>query len=137
MRISSFTLAAALVCVPATALAETPLQKETAIWQAFKEKKASSFSAMFAPNYVGLYEDGTATRAKELENLEGSKVESFKIDDFASRMIGPNDMLTTYVVNVKGSMGKQDVSGRYHAASLWHRSGATWLTTYHSEIKAK
>ena len=137
MRMSSYLIAAALVCVPAVAIAETPLQKESAIWQAFKDKKAQAFGAMFAPDYVGLYSDGPSTRAKELDNLKSSKIESFKIDNFASRMIGPNDLLTTYVVEVKGTMGKEDVSGRYHAASLWHRSGAKWLTAYHSEIKAK
>jgi hypothetical protein len=52
-------------------------------------------------------------------------------------MIDPNDVLVTYVVDVKGTMGKDDVSGRYRAATVWHRAGNKWLTAYHTEIKAK
>ncbi len=137
MRIISIAALAAFVIAPVAAQADTPLQKETAIWQTFKDKNANAFGAMFAPNYVGLYEDGIASRAKELDNLKNAKIASFKIDKFASRMIDPNDMLMTYVVDVKGAMGKDDISGKYQAASLWHRTGNKWLGVYHTEIKAK
>jgi hypothetical protein len=129
--------AAAVAFLPVVASAETPLQKETSVWQAFKDKKADAFAAMFAPDYVGLYDDGPATKAKEVDNLKNAKIASFAISDFANRMIDPDDMLMTYVVDVKGTMGKQDISGKYHAASLWHRSGKNWLGVYHTEIKAK
>jgi hypothetical protein len=137
MRVTSLVVAAALVCVPAAAAAETPLQKETSVWQAFKDKKADAFGSVIASSYVGLYDDGVASKAKELESLKNAKIESFKIDNFASRMIDQNDMLMTYVVAVKGMMGKDDISGKYNAASVWHRAGTKWLTVYHTEIKAK
>lgn len=137
MRTTSMIVAAALVSVPAAATAETPLQKETSVWQAFKDKKADAFGSIFAPNYVGMYDDGLASKAKELDSLKTAKIASFKIDNFVSRMVDPNDMLMTYVVDLKGTMGKEDISGRYNASSLWHRSGTKWLTAYHSEVKAK
>ena len=137
MRIVTIAAAATVAFTGIAANAATPLQKETAVWQAFKDKKADAFGAMFAPTYVGLYEDGPATRAKELDSLKNAKLESFKITDVASRMIDPDDMLMTYVVDVKGMMGKDDMSGKYHAASLWHRTGNKWLGVYHTEIKAK
>jgi hypothetical protein len=137
MRIITPSIAAALVFMPVAASAETPLQKETSVWQAFKDKKAVAFASLFAPTYVGLYDHGTANKAKELDSLKNAKIESFKISDFASRMIDDDDMLMTYVVDVKGSMGKEDISGKYHAASLWHRNGKQWQGVYHSEIKAK
>jgi hypothetical protein len=137
MRTTSFVVAATLLCVPVAAAAETPLQKETSVWQAFKDKKVDAFAAMFAPDYVGLYDEGVASKAKEIDSLKNAKIESFKIDNFASRMVDADDMLMTYVVQVKGAMGKQDMSGKYNAASLWHRNGNKWLGVYHTEIKAK
>jgi hypothetical protein len=137
MRIVTFAAVAAFAFAGVTANAATPLQKETAVWQAFKDKKADAFSAMFAPTYVGLYEDGAATKAKELDHLKNDKLESFKITNFASRMIDPDDMLMTYSVDVKGMAGKDDMSGKYQAATLWHRTGNKWLGVYHTEIKAK
>jgi hypothetical protein len=137
MRTTFLVVAATLICVPAAATAETPLQKETSVWQAFKDKKTEAFSSIFAPNYVGMYDDGLADKAKELNSLKTAKIDSFKIDNFASRMVDKDDMLMTYVVEVKGTMGKEDVSGKYYASSLWHRSGTKWLTAYHSEVKGK
>jgi hypothetical protein len=137
MRIISFALGAALVCVPVTATAESPLQKETSVWQAFKDKKANAFGAMLAPNFVALYDEGTVTRDHELDALKNSKLGSFKFSNFASRMIDANNMLMTYSVEVKGMNGKQDVSGLYHASSVWHRAGKNWVAVYHSEVKAK
>jgi hypothetical protein len=137
MRIISIAALAAFAIAPVAAQAATPLQQETAIWQAFKDKNAKAFTAMLAPNGVSLYEDGVASRAKELDNLKNAKIASFKIDNFSSRMIDPNNLLTTYVVDVKGTEGKTDMSGRYQAASVWHRSGKNWVGAFHTEIKAK
>lgn len=137
MRIISIAVSIAFAATPLALQGATPLQKETSTWQTFKDKDAKAFSAMFAPTYVGLYEDGLASKATELDHLKNAKIESFKIDKFASRMIDPDDMLMTYDVDVKGTMGKGDISGKYHAASLWHRTGGNWLGVYHTEIKAK
>jgi len=137
MRISTSVIAAALVFTPVAASAATPLQKETAVWQAFKDRKAIAFAAMFAPTYVGVYDYGTANKAKEIDNLKNAKIGSFKISSFENRMIDDDDMLMTYVVEVKGTMGKDDISGKYNSASLWHRAGKQWLGVYHTEIKAK
>lgn len=137
MRMTSLVVAAALVCIPAIAAAETPIQKETSLWQAFKDKKADAFKANFATNYVGLYEDGQKSVAGELDTMNKSKIDSFKIDGFKSQLVDPNNMLMTYTVEVKGTTGKDDISGKYHAASLWHRANGKWLGVYHTEIKAK
>ena len=137
MRITSFVVVASLACVPVAAWAETPQQKEMSVWQAFKDKKANAFGAMLAPNFVALYDEGTFNRAHELDTLKNTKLESFKFSNFASRMIDDDDMLMTYTVEVKGVNGKQDVSGRYQTASVWHRTGKNWAAVYHSEIKAK
>src|SRR5690349_7358778 len=137
MKTITIAALAAFAVTPVAAQADTPLQKETATWQTFKDKNASAFGALFAPTYIGLYDDGVATKATELEHLKNANIASYKIDKFASRMIDPDDMLMTYDVAVKGTMGKEDISGTYHAASLWHRTGNKWLGVYHTEIKAK
>src|SRR5438874_13255701 len=103
MRIISIAALATFAVAPIAVQATTPLQKETAVWQTFKDKNAKAFSAMFAPNYVGLYDDGVASLATELNHLKAAKIDSYKISNFASRMIDPEDMLMTYVVDVKGT----------------------------------
>jgi hypothetical protein len=137
MRIISYVIVASLVSVPVVASAETPQQKETSVWQAFKDKKSDAFKGMLSPDFVAVYEDGTFGRDHELQSLKNSNLKSFKIANFQHRVIDPEDVLMTYTVDVKGTTGKQDVSGLYRASSVWHRSGKLWRAVYHSEIKAK
>jgi hypothetical protein len=141
MRMISYAIVASLVCIPVAATADTPLQKETSVWQAFKDKKADTFKGLLHPDFVAVYADGRATRDKELQSLRKSKLESFAISDFDHKMIDAEDVLTTYTVTVKGTDGKSDVSGKYYSSSVWHRVGSgktsKWVAVYHSEVKAK
>ena len=137
MRLISLAALAAFAIAPVAAQADTPLQKETTVWQAFKDKNVNEFKALFAPAYVAVYEDGNYNVAHELQSMKNTNLQAFKIADFTSRMVDPDDMLMTYSVEVKGTHGKEDISGKYNAASLWHRANSKWLGVYHSEIKAK
>lgn len=130
-------IALAAIAIPAAGNAATPLQMETATWQTFKDKNVSAFSALFAPDYVGVYDDGAGGKAKEIDHLKNANVASFKIGKFTSKPIDADDMLMTYDVDLKATMGKADISGKYHAASVWHRTGNKWLGVYHTEIKAR
>jgi len=141
MRLIPLAALAAFAIAPVAAQADTPLQKETSIWQAFKDKKADTFKGMLHPDFVAVYENGRVSRDQEVQSLRKSKIESFAISDFNHRMIDPEDVLMTYTVAVKGSDGKDDISGKYHASSVWHRVGSgktsKWVAVYHSEVKAK
>jgi hypothetical protein len=137
MRTISLIALAATALAPVAAGAATPVQKEMAVWQAYKDKNGKAFKAMMAPAYVGVYADGNYNLARELDTMKAVKLDSFKIGGFSSRMIDSDDMLMTYTVDVKGMHGKDDISGKYYAASLWHRANKKWLGVYHSEIKAK
>jgi len=141
MRLIPLAALAAFAIAPVAAQADTPLQKETSIWQAFKDKKADTFKGMLHPDFVAVYETGRVSRDQEVQSLRKSKIESFAISDFNHRMIDPEDVLMTYTVAVKGSDGKDDISGKYYASSVWHRVGSgktsKWVAVYHSEVKAK
>ena len=141
MRLISIAAFSAVALTPFAAQAVTPQQKEASIWQAFKDKKADAFKGMLTPDFVAVYEDGVHDRNHELDSLKTTKLDSFAISDFKHKLIDPEDVLMTYTVDVKGTQGKNDISGKYRATSVWHRSGngsnATWRAVYHSEIKAK
>ena len=141
MRIISIVALAAFAIAPVASWADTPLQKETSVWQAFKDKKADAFKGMLHPDFVAVYDRGRSSRDDEVKALKASKLQSFAISDFNHRMIDPEDVLMTYTVVLKGSDGKDDISGKYHASSVWHRVGAgktsKWVAVYHSEVRAK
>jgi len=138
MRLILILASAAMLVAPAASSAANPHQLETAVWQAFKDKNANAFKAALAANYVGVYDTGPSTIASELNEMKLFNIRNFAISHFsAQRIDAGEDVLTVYDIDLKGTRGKMDISGRYHVASVWHHAGNKWLTAFHTEIKAK
>jgi hypothetical protein len=127
----------AVLAGPAGAHAMTPLQRETAVWNAVKAKQMTAFAASMTPDFVGVYAFGRHDRAQELKVVRDQRLRSFAIRNFRAKMLDANDMLMTYVADVRGTDGGKSFSGSYWNTSLWHRSGGKWLTAYHGEAKVK
>lgn len=128
--------AAAMAAVPSSAAAMTPLQRETAAWNAVRAGDVKAYGAMLARSYVGVYSDGTFDKAAEVASISNDHLRTVRLSQFRTRMLSRDDMLVTYSADVTGTSGGKDVSGRYWEASTWHRSGAKWLGTFHMEVKA-
>ena len=122
----------AITCGPIT-----PLERETAVWNAVKAKRMDVFGASMAPNFVGMCAFGRHDRRDELRVVRNQTLRSFALANFRVVMIGSTDMLMTYTADVKGSEDGEEFSVQYWNPSLWHFSGGKWLTVYHGEAKAK
>jgi hypothetical protein len=137
MRILLGAIASVIVAAPVMATPISPLQRETAVWQAVQGKHMDAFAASMSPDFVGVYSEGTHYRPRELEIVRRQRLRSFAIHNFRSRMVGPDSMLMTYSADVQGTYKGASFSGRYWNTSLWHRSGGRWLTVYHGEAKER
>lgn len=137
MRTILIVATTAFVAAPSFAAPMTPLQRETAAEQAFKDKNADAFKAMIAPNYLGMGDTGPCSLACEIQDMEKVNLHSFKIGNFHSQMIDTGNMLTTYSLDGNGMTGKKAFKVRFWSTTLWHRSGDKWLAVYHSGVKAK
>ena len=128
--------AAAAGITPSSAAPMSPYQRELAAWHAVMAGDTHAYGAMLSPNYVGVYTDGTFDKASEVSSIHNDHLRAVTLHSFAVRMLNADDMLVTYAADVKGTSGSKDVSGRYWEASTWHRSGNSWLGTFHMEVKA-
>src|SRR5207248_3939644 len=93
--------------------------------------------ALFAPDLITLYADGRHDLTQEMRNISALQVRDYTLGRIRSQSIDPDNILLTYSVDLRGTVGNKPVSGRRWVASLWHRSHGKWLTVYHTEIKAK
>jgi hypothetical protein len=137
MRVPHWIVAAAVAASPALAAPSSPFARETAVWNAVRDKNLDVFSASMAPSFVGVYAFGLHDRAQEIGVVRNQTLRSFVLCNFHARMIDPNDMLMTYTADVVGTEDNKSFSGRYWNTSLWHRSSGKWLTVYHGEVKAR
>ncbi|MFL6725013.1 MAG: DUF4440 domain-containing protein [Sphingomicrobium sp.] len=137
MHFTRAIAAAIIVTVPAAVAAETPLQRETAAWNAVKAKRMAEFKASMSPDFVGMYSWGTDNRAEELKIVRDQTLRSFALSKFRAVEVDADNLLVTYFADVRGVADGDDFSGRYSNTTLWHRAGGKWLTVYHGEAKAK
>ncbi|MGN6057045.1 MAG: nuclear transport factor 2 family protein [Sphingomicrobium sp.] len=129
--------AAVLAASPVFAKPATPAQLELQTWRAFKAKDVGEIRSLFAPDFVGVYADGTHDLARELQSLQHVTIQDYRLLRLSSRTVGADDVLLTYAADLHALVDAKPTSQRLWMASLWHRQGGRWLCVYHTEIKAK
>jgi hypothetical protein len=121
------------------ALAQAPVDwmaRETAMWQAVKDKNLEAFSAGLDSAFVGVYADGLHDRNKEIALVRPANLKDFQLSDFTVHRLSPQIVLLTYQVVANGEANGKDVSGAYWVASVWQLRGRNWRTVMHTESKA-
>lgn len=134
---SLFAAALLIAGSPAFAAPATPAQLERETWPAFQNKRVSEIKALLAPDFVGVYADGTHDLARELRSLKEVTIQDYKLSPFDTHPVDADDQLLTYRADVRLLVGKRTIAERLWMASLWHREGGRWRCVYHTEIKAK
>jgi hypothetical protein len=109
--------------------------KETAAWQAFKDKKADDFKKLLSPETRGVYSDGVSDLNKELSDMQKWDMRSFTISDYNAVPVGSNTIITTYTVVIDGSVEGKDMSGTYNAGSVWKQEKGAWQAIFHTNVK--
>jgi len=112
------------------------MAKETAVWQAVKDKNFDAFGAGLDSTFVGVYAEGLYNRDREIAQVRPANLRDFHLSDFTVHRLSPQVVLLTYKVVVHGESGADDFSGTYSVASVWQLRGRRWRTVMHSESKA-
>src|SRR5919204_1703135 len=132
---SSFVIAFFAIAVIALAAppdTEAIKAKETAAWQAFKDKKADDFKKVVSANVRAVYVEGMADMQKELADMQKWDMKSFSFSDYTATPIGTDTVVTTYKVAVEGTFDGKDMSGTYNAGSVWKREKGAWKAIFHT-----
>ena len=134
-----FIAAAAIAAAsPAFAAPATPTQLEMETWRAFQAKRVGEIKSLFAPDFVGVYADGTHDLARELQSLNTVTIADYKIENVQSHALDGNNVMLTYDAHVRlVTAKKKTISSKIWMGSLWERRGGRWLCVYHTEIVAK
>jgi hypothetical protein len=109
--------------------------KETAAWQAWKDKKADEFKKLIDNDIRGVYAEGFSNMQKHLEDMQKWDMKSFTISDYQSFSDEPDVIVTTYVVKVEGTFDGQDASGTFNSGSVWKKEKDAWMIIFHTNAK--
>jgi ketosteroid isomerase-like protein len=114
---------------------EAMMAKETAAWQAFKDKNVDDFKKVVDKDFKGVYAEGISDMDKELSDMKKWDMKSFTISDYTAFSDEKDVMVTTYIVKIDGTYDGKDMSGTYNAGSVWKKEGKDWLAIFHTNAK--
>jgi hypothetical protein len=109
--------------------------KETAAWQAWKDKKADEFKKLVDNDVRGVYAEGVSNMQKHLDDMQKWDMKSFTISDYESYSDEPDVIVTTYVVKIEGTFEGKDASGTFNSGSVWKKEKNAWMVIFHTNAK--
>jgi hypothetical protein len=110
-------------------------EKETAAWQAFKDKKADDFKKVVDKDFRGVYAEGVSSLQKELDDMQKWDMKSFTISDYDSFSDEKDVIVTTYTVKLEGTYDGKDMSGTYNCGTVWKTEKGKWMAIFHTNTK--
>ncbi len=103
-------------------------------WDDVKAKKWKEVDAHVGPKFVGLSAQASIDRAGALEHLHKMELQEFQIGELQTNLVG-NDLITTYVLTVKGTSGGQPLpSSPIRMMSIWQEVKSGWILVAHTSI---
>jgi hypothetical protein len=113
------------------------VSRETAVWQATREKNPDAYGALLDPQYTAVGSNGRRTRELELGDVGKIDLKSFRLDSVMTRALDAHTQVVTYLVTTHATAGGRDISGRYWDSSLWRDVDGKWLLVLHSSSKTR
>ena len=111
------------------------LAKETAAWQAYKDKKIDDFKALVDKDVRCVYAEGVHTMQNELDGMAKWDLKSFTITDYEIFSDEKDVVVSTYKVTIDGTVDGKDMSGTYNDGTVWKEENGKWQAIFHTNIK--
>jgi hypothetical protein len=121
----------------ASAEKDTIFAAEKGAWQSIKDKKFDQFQKMLASDFRGVYANGINNADKEVAEVRTLDFKSFTLGEMDLVFITKDTAMVTYQVNIQGTQGGKDISGKANAASIWKKDGNDWRVVFHTDMKAE
>ncbi len=118
-------------------LQDTLSAESTQIWQAFKDKKADTFTAMLTDDFVNIDWSGVGKKSDIAGAMADYSGVEFKLDNFQLLKADKDAAIVTYHVAFKGQYkGKQAGPTSINATDVYVKRGDKWLAILHQETAA-
>jgi hypothetical protein len=127
--------ATSAVSIAATPSKDEIMAKETAAWQAYKDKKADDFKNVVDKDVRVVYADGVHNRQSEVADMPKWDVKSFAISEFSIFSDEKDVVVATYMVKIDATYEGKDMSGTYIAGTVWKQENGQWMAIFHTHVK--
>jgi hypothetical protein len=112
--------------------------KETAAWNAIKNKDYEGFGAMLASDQILVTPDGVYDKAGTLNGLKSFELIDATFSDWRFLPIDADGYVITYTANVRSRMDGKDMPAEsWRNSSAWVNRDGKWVSIYHQECLVK
>lgn len=112
-------------------------EKETALWNAFKNKDMKPFETHVAADAVVVDSGGLMTRGSLPEGMKMCDIKSFSLSDWKLTKPTSTTALMVYKGTQEGTCAGAPVPATVWVSSLWVKRKDTWVTVFHQETAAR
>jgi hypothetical protein len=112
-------------------------EKETALWNAFKNKDMKPFEEYLGADTVVVDSGGVMNKTNLPDGMKMCDIKSFSLSDWNLTKISPTTALLVYKGTQQGTCGGAPVPPHVWASSLWVKRKDVWVTVFHQETPAR
>jgi len=111
--------------------------KETALWNAFKNKDMKPFETHLAADAVVVDGGGVMAKTSLPEGMKMCDIKSFSLSDWKLTKLSTTTALLVYKGTQEGTCMGAPVPATVWVSTLWMKRKDTWVTVFHQETPAR
>jgi hypothetical protein len=127
---------ATMAVMNTTEMEKTVIEHEKKMWELGKNKQADEYKKFLAPGYRKVLDEEIKDSNQDVEAMLAGDLKEFTLTDFQVTFPNPNTAVLVFKAVQKGSYKGADMSGNYHASSVWVKQDGNWMNVLYSEVKA-
>ncbi len=112
-------------------------EKETALWNAFKNKDMKPFDMYLGKDVVIVDSGGVMAKGSLPEGMKMCEMKSFSLSDWKMTKPTTTTALLVYKGTQEGTCGGAPVPSTVWVSSLWVKRKDAWVTVFHQETAAR
>ena len=111
--------------------------KETALWNAFKNKDMKPFEMHLGADAVSVDGSGVMNKTSLPDGMKMCDIKSFSLSDWNLTKLSTTTALLVYKGTQEGTCGGAPIPATVWASSLWMKRKDVWVSVFHQETAAR
>jgi hypothetical protein len=128
------TLFAAASIALAISESEMLVEREKAVWTAFRDKNVDEIKKLVSSDAVMVYPDGIYNFEQRLNGMAKMKMKSFSLGNFNVMMVSNDVGIVSYKAKVENNDG---TSEQLNCGTVWNLKNGEWKAVFHSDMKTE
>ena len=112
---------------------QTLIAREKEVFEAFKQRNASTFNGYLSDDFVGVDGAGWTHKSDQADAMKDTELKDYSFDDIKLVKATKNVAILTYKLTQHGTYKGEAMPTKVFATSVWAKSGDKWVAVLHQE----